>query len=143
MARPPRVPVLFSEEKPVIYFLTLCAADRSPVLANEPVFEPILEVVNRMDRWKFWAITVMPDHVHLLMSPPKRETSVGDFSRWFKIGLKRELGSEIQWQEGCFDHLLRGAESGRQKWGYMRENPVRAGLVAKWQDWPFQQGFYE
>ena len=32
-------------------------------------------------------------------------------------------------QEGFFDHLLRSYESYAQKWEYVRENPVRAGLV--------------
>jgi hypothetical protein len=34
--------------------------------------------------------------------------------------------------------VLRGADSYTEKWHYVRENPVRAGLVRQWQDWPFQ-----
>ena len=41
------------------------------------------------------------------------------------------------WQRGFFDHLLRSAESYGQKWNYVRENPVRARLVAKPEDWPY------
>ena len=40
-------------------------------------------------------------------------------------------------QRGFFDHLLRSAESYGQKWNYVRENPVRAGLVEKAEDWPY------
>ena len=28
-----------------------------------------------------------------------------------------------------------------EKWEYMRENPVRAGLVSHWSDWPYRIGF--
>ena len=37
-----------------------------------------------------------------------------------------------------FDHVLRNDESYAQKWEYVRENPVRAGLVAEWHEWPYQ-----
>jgi len=37
-----------------------------------------------------------------------------------------------------FDHLIRSTESYVQKWDYVRENPVRAGLVSRREDWPFQ-----
>jgi REP-associated tyrosine transposase len=42
------------------------------------------------------------------------------------------------WQEEFFDHVLRSNESYSQKWEYVKENPVRAGLVKKSEDWPFQ-----
>jgi len=41
------------------------------------------------------------------------------------------------WQKDFFDHVLRSEESYEEKWHYVRENPVRAGLVKRWQDWPF------
>ena len=42
------------------------------------------------------------------------------------------------WQEEFFDHVLRSDETYSQKWDYVRENPVRAGLVARVEDWPWQ-----
>jgi hypothetical protein len=41
---------------------------------------------------------------------------------------------------GCFDRLLRSDESLHDKWLYVRENPVQAGLVKNWKDWPYQIG---
>jgi hypothetical protein len=41
------------------------------------------------------------------------------------------------WQRGVFDHVLRSDESYAQKWEYVRENPVRARLVANAGDWPY------
>jgi len=37
-----------------------------------------------------------------------------------------------------FDHVLRNDESYAQKWNYGRDNPVRAGLVVRSEDWPYQ-----
>jgi len=42
------------------------------------------------------------------------------------------------WQEEFFDHVLRSDESYAEKWTYVRENPVRKGLVAHSDDWPWQ-----
>src|SRR4029077_13534604 len=42
------------------------------------------------------------------------------------------------WQPGFFDHVLRNDESYSQKWEYVRENPVRAGLVVRADEWPYQ-----
>jgi hypothetical protein len=41
------------------------------------------------------------------------------------------------WQRQFFDHLLRSPQSYGDKWTYVRENPVRARLVAKAEDWPY------
>ena len=55
--------------------------------------------------------------------------------------MRKEVGADWQWQPGCFDRLLRREESAEEKWEYIRENPVRAGLVSHWSDWPYRIGF--
>ncbi|MGD1019727.1 MAG: transposase [Verrucomicrobiia bacterium] len=42
------------------------------------------------------------------------------------------------WQREFFDHVLRSEESYAEKWEYVRQNPVRAGLTARVEDWPYQ-----
>ena len=42
-----------------------------------------------------------------------------------------------RWQKGFFDHVIRSEESYAQKWVYVRDNPVRAGLVRSAEDWPY------
>jgi len=42
------------------------------------------------------------------------------------------------WQKGFYDHILRSRESYEKKWFYVRGNPVRAGLVMRWEAWPYQ-----
>jgi REP element-mobilizing transposase RayT len=106
-------------------------------------------VLARLDRWTTLAAIAMPDHLHLLTAPLDREASVSAFSKWFKRWFDEELcrpsvsdgTPTIQtwhWQEGCFDRLLRSDESLSDKWEYLRQNPVRAGLVADPEDWPYQ-----
>jgi hypothetical protein len=53
--------------------------------------------------------------------------------------MTRELNfSGTIWQEHFFDHMLRSSESYSQKWDYVRQNPVRAGLVASADERPWQ-----
>ena len=41
------------------------------------------------------------------------------------------------WQREFFDHMLRSSESYSEKWNYVFENPVRARLVMRADDWPY------
>ena len=41
-------------------------------------------------------------------------------------------------QRDCWDRQLRTGEIYTQKWEYVRNNPVRKGLVANADDWPYQ-----
>ena len=41
------------------------------------------------------------------------------------------------WQPESFDHVLRSSENLDAKIAYLLENPVRAGLVREWTDYPW------
>ena len=53
------------------------------------------------------------------------------------LALERKTSAPL-WQPGFFDHLMRSDESYAQKWDYVRENPVRHGLVPASDAWPYQ-----
>ncbi len=42
------------------------------------------------------------------------------------------------WQKDYFDRFLRNSENYSDKWQYVAENPVRAGMVETSDDWPFK-----
>jgi REP element-mobilizing transposase RayT len=140
MAHPPRVPVWLKWNQEVVYFVTFCVYQRRKVLANEKTFTAFLHAVNRLTKWSVLAGVLMPDHVHLLATPLDRETSVGNVSGALKRWIRQELKAQWKWQPGCFDRLLRSEESALEKWMYIRENPVRAGFVKEWKDWPYRFG---
>jgi len=49
--------------------------------------------------------------------------------------LRRKLGQQAwEWQRGCFDRLW-------SKWIYVKDNPVRQGLVDNVDDWPYYLDF--
>ena len=93
-------------------------------------------------RWRLKSGVIMPDHVHFVITPVEdRALAVGDFATGFKR-LRRQHLVKQNWesQRGCFDRLLRSAESAQEKWLYLEQNPVRAGLVQDVGDWSYYLG---
>ena len=140
MGHPPRIPVFLGLDQSVIYFVTFCVEGRRRVLDNDDAFAAFRQAIARFD-WHIIAAVLMPDHVHLLAGPPDRDAAVGELSAAIKRRVRKALNADWQWQPGCFDRLLRREESAEEKWEYIRENPVRAGLVSHWSDWPYRIGF--
>ena len=77
---------------------------------------------------------LMPDHVHLLVSFPREKPMRIVVSKWKEWTAK---SLRIEWQRDFFEHRLRRDESYREKADYVLNNPVRAGLVADWENWPY------
>lgn len=84
----------------------------------------------------------MPDHLHLLLSPRvNRDESLSAYLKWFKRWFNESQKPDWDWITGGFDRLIRSDESVTEKWEYMRQNPVRGGLVKDPDEWPYQIGF--
>ena len=143
MAHPPRIPVWLRWDQDVVYFVTFCVHGRQRVLADDQAFAAFQHAVARLANWTVIAGVIMPDHVHILAAPKDRNNAVGNLSGALKRWIRQELHATWQWQPGSFDRLLRSEESAAEKWSYIRENPVRAGLVNDWKAWPYRFGFDE
>jgi REP-associated tyrosine transposase len=139
MGHPPRIPVWLAWEQSVIYFVTICTVNRKAVLANPETFRAFKFAASKLQDWHVLAAIIMPDHLHVIVAPIKnREAKLGNFSAALKRWIREQLDASWKWQAGCFDRLLRTNETLHDKWLYIRENPVRAGLVQNWEDWPYR-----
>jgi hypothetical protein len=76
----------------------------------------------------------MPDHLHMLASFPSEKAMTTTIGQWKEFTAKR-LG--VEWQRDYFDHRLRREEGLREKGDYILHNPVRRGLVAAAEEWPY------
>jgi putative transposase len=139
MAPPPRIPNWLPFNVETIYFVTFCVAHRQPVLDNREAFAVFQNAIARLAKWNVLAGLLMPDHVHVLAGPLDRNEKVGNLGGALKRWMRAELRSQREWQPGSFDRLL-ATESASQKWSYIWDNPVRAGLVKDAGDWPYQIG---
>ena len=114
-------------------------ANRRPVLANEEAFGAFKNAATKLGDWRVLAAILMPDHIHIIVVPTQdRDAKVGNCVAALKRWMRQELNASWKWQPGFFDRLLRSDESLGNKWLYLEENPVRAGLVQSWQDWPYR-----
>ena len=140
--RPRRLGRLFDTSP--LYFVTFCTHLREPYLACDEVHAAFVAYSERAQREFNVAVgryVIMPDHVHLFVRGSHGFT-LGSWVGHLKQPLAKAAGlsrAKTQlWEEGFFDHVLRSNESYSQKWNYVRENPVRAGLVKSAEDWPYQ-----
>jgi putative transposase len=129
-----------------ICFITACSNERKKVFENPQAALIIIEewktAAKRHD-WHIGRYVIMPDHVHFFCVPGNEAKDLFIFMKfwkeWTSKKIKKECGiAENIWQREFFDHLLRSEESYVQKWDYVFNNPVRAGLVKKANEWPWQ-----
>jgi putative transposase len=136
--RHPAKGVFIFRGQATIVFVTICSLHRQKNLANAAVHDALLHVWKTADRWMVGAYMIMPDHVHFFCSPLDETMEIEKWITFWKRQLKRDLGEKApRFQIDSFHHRLR-EESYSQKWDYVRANPVRAGLVEKPDDWPYQ-----
>jgi putative transposase len=137
---PPRLRWIFAHNP--LFFVTFCTYERRKLLASDPVHTAFVSFATRAHLEQNVAVgrfVIMPDHVHLFVRGPD-DFQLGPWVGMLKQALAKHIASAETspiWQRGFFDHLLRSDESYAQKWNYVRENPVRAGLVTNAEDWPY------
>ncbi len=86
----------------------------------------------------------MPDHIHLLICV-NGEVDVVRFMQAFKgkttnLSWRYGLSGQL-WQRSFHDHVLRESEDEDEHLRYILANPVRAGFVETWNDYPFSGSF--
>lgn len=95
----------------------------------------------------------MPEHVHLLVSEPQRQT-LAVALKSLKQGVARRLLAVAQvsnvqgghyltgenqhfWQKRYYDFNVRNSRQFVEKLRYIHRNPVRRGLCERAEDWPW------
>jgi putative transposase len=136
-------------ERRPIYFVTACTAERREFLANDLVHEAFVRFARNAAARGAWVgrYVLMPDHVHIFVviedDRIRLSAWIGSLKKTVSKVLRGRGEAPPHWQKGFFDHVMRGSESYSQKWDYVRANPVRAGLVAWPEDWPYWGEIHE
>ena len=141
MARLKRLDEVYSAHP--VYFVTACTLERRRSLDRESVLRTVMEFGERGTERGAWlgSFVLMPDHLHAFVALDAERCRLSSWMSGLKAAVSRVLRSEgldgPYWQKGFFDHVLRGSESASEKWEYVRNNPVSAGLVQRAEDWPY------
>jgi REP element-mobilizing transposase RayT len=98
----------------------------------------------RSPRIQLHAVVIMPDHVHLLIRPLRHGDDwpipLVEILQCLKGATAHRINKRLHtsgpvWEDESFDHVLRSDESLKEKAEYIRENPVRRGLVRRTEDY--------
>ncbi len=139
---PAHQPIVGHSDRAAIVFVTVCAEKRKPIFAHPDVHELLVDSWSRADGWAVGRYVIMPDHVHLFCAPGRCDApGLNRWIQYWKTICSRKWPRPDEqpiWQRSFWDTQLRRGESYSSKWDYVRRNPVRAGLCASPDNWPFQ-----
>jgi REP element-mobilizing transposase RayT len=126
----------------LLFSVTICTKERKPIFGNPNWSRKITRSLKTGpfgENVQCLAYCLMPDHLHLLISP-RNGNLVDSISGWksYTASLLRKEGVMGGcWQRGFYDHALRKEEDVQAVAQYIVNNPVRKKLVQNWQEYPF------
>ena len=119
------------------YFITICCKQRGINQLCLPDIGPALLESARFymeqGKWFPFVFLLMPDHLHMIVAFGFQHRIKTIVEGWKRYAATRH---RVVWQRGFFEHRLRGDEGFEEKAAYIRQNPVRAGLVQEAGEWP-------
>ena len=131
----------FDYSIPYAYFVTICTHNRQQYFTNDNfnqrIISLLLEEIGKHD-FIIYIYCLMPDHLHLILSPPGNRMNISEFIGQFKGRTTRlawDFGIQGRlWQGRFYDHIVRKNESLEEIGEYILDNPVRRNLA----DDPFE-----
>ena len=104
----------------------------------------VLEHYREQEKYDLHEFVVMPDHLHLLLTPAL-DVSLERAVQLIKGGFSYRLGKAglfaikkgIVWQESFTNHRIRDEQDYEHHAEYIRMNPVRANLAERPELYPY------
>lgn len=106
------------------------------------VMESLHHIESEKRHWELLAYCIMSNHVHVVCTlrpaAPPLHKIMESHKKFTAIRINRMLGRSGKfWQPETYDRLIRRREDVREKMRYTLNNPVAAGLVKHWREWPY------
>jgi putative transposase len=129
------------------YMITSATWGRRALFSNDSWARLLIDTLYhyRGSAYLLHEFVVMPDHIHVLLTP---KTSLEKVVQFIKGGVsylvKKELGSNMEvWQKGFSDHRIRDAQDYGRHVLYIRENPVRGNLCPRTEEFQYSSAHVE
>lgn len=103
-------------------------------------FEKKIQATLARGHYNLFAYVVMPNHVHVLFQPI---VPLARITRGIKGVSARDANATLGrvgkpfWQDEAFDHWIRDGAGFERTLHYIENNPVKAGLAKRPEDWPW------
>ena len=122
------------------YFTTFSTAERRRLFQVEDTARLMISTLQgyrEKGSFAMHAFAVMPNHVHVLVTPAV-EVSLEKAIQLMKGGFSFRLKSRFEvWERGHFDKRIKDFVGYEACVGYIHANPVKAGLAARAEEYPF------
>lgn len=117
-------------------------------LRDHRVAEIVKEALHYRDgcEYNLLAHCIMPNHIHLIVEVGRNVFPTAKPLYRILQSLKRHTAREVNlllkrngsfWQDESYDHVIRDEVELERIIHYVLENPVKAGLVHSWEQWPW------
>ena len=130
------------------YFLTFCVDQRLPTFTTWDRVDLVMRQFLRAaadEDMDISAYCFMPDHTHVLVEGRTERSDCRAFIKGAKqlsgYHYKQAFGRRL-WQRYGYERVLRDDEGTLSVARYIVENPMRAGLVERVQEYPFLGSTY-
>ena len=124
------------------FFVTTVTWQRTPLFRNRQRAELMMEMLERyreQKKYELHEFVIMPDHLHLLLTPIAG-ISLERAVQLIKGGFSYRLGKAkrgLVWQESFTNHRVRDEQDYARHAEYIRMNPVRARLAERPELYPY------
>jgi len=125
------------------YFLTFCTHERARLFVTPDAVELVRTQIARAGADHAIAVIAycyMPDHVHLLVEGQSDDSDCRQFisraKQYSGFHYKATYGRRL-WQRYSFEHVLRNEDAAVSVARYILENPLRARLVERVDEYRF------
>jgi putative transposase len=126
------------------FFVTSVTWQRRPLFLSERAATMFIETLfGYRDRgiFQLYEFVLMPDHVHLLLAPKPTvalERGMQFIKGGFSHRFTKETGSTVEiWERSFVNHRIHDAFDYDKHRRYIHQNPVRANLVEKPQEYAY------
>jgi REP element-mobilizing transposase RayT len=140
-------PRVYSSDVPI--HLIICAEDGAP-FQDASLAGMVCTAIEHSAAalgFRLFVYCLMPEHLHVLVSPADARVPVSEFLRKFKgfttNQFQKVSGNSRLWQYSARDRVKRATEDIVTLTAYIANNPVRRGLVKCWTDWPYTKVLVE
>jgi putative transposase len=121
------------------FFTTAVTANRRRLFQSEQNAELLLHILqdNRQKgRFQLHAYVIMPDHIHLLLTPTEN-ISIEKAMQFIKGGFSFKLKSAFDvWERSFKEHRIKDRQDYEHHRTYIEQNPVRANLSPTQEQFP-------
>jgi len=143
------------------YFITMVTQKREMLLIEH--IELLRDAFKRSKQkysYVIEAIVILPDHLHMIITPKiakEYSTIISHIKRSFVYGLNDEVKEALKmklgtakykrkhsgvWQERFYEHTIRDEKDLLEKMEYIKNNPVKYGIVDVFEDWAYSSFVY-